>query len=58
MNLVDATVTKILGEPYYKYGSWMLPVEYECYDTTGETLLLFDMQEVALNIKPGYVFQT
>ena len=37
MNLIDCYVTKILGEPYRKFGAWWVEAEYESEGRPGKT---------------------
>lgn len=61
MNLIDAWVTEVIGEPYYDdYGSgnykWWLDVAYEDIGGTGATTLMFNTKEEAKAVTPGYKF--
>lgn len=56
MNLVDGFVTKVLSEPYEKYGKWWLDVEYVSWGNPGEYTLMFDKKGDALNVEKGYKF--
>lgn len=41
MNTVECHVTKILGEPYRKFGAWWVDVEYDSWGRTSKTHLMF-----------------
>lgn len=51
MNTLEATVTKVLIEPYEKYSMWIVDVEYNCYGVTNETKVMVDTQEQLAFIK-------
>lgn len=57
MNLVDAYVTKIIENPYFKYEKWWIKVEYECYGIS-KTELMFTTKEEAEKVCVGYKFLT
>lgn len=57
MNLLDATVTKVIGEPQFKYGKWFIKVEANCYGSPTESDLMFSTKEEAEAVKVGYIFQ-
>ncbi|WP_201319074.1 hypothetical protein [Paenibacillus sp. EPM92] len=63
MNLVDAYVTKVLGEPEYidKYANegvtwWQVPVECDSYGRLSETNLVFKTEEEAKEVRVGHHF--
>jgi hypothetical protein len=63
MNLVDAYVTKVLGEPQYidKYANegvtwWQVPVECNSYGVLSETMLSFNTEEEAKAVVRGHHF--
>ena len=56
MNLIDCYVTKILGEPYRKFGAWWVDAEYEVYGRTCKTQLMFRTEEAARAAQVGYHF--
>jgi len=56
MNLIDCYVTKILGEPYRKFGAWWVDAEYEAYGRTCKTQLMFRTEEAARAAKVGHHF--
>ena len=56
MNLIDCYVTKILGEPYRKFGYWWVSVEFEAEGWPGKTRLMFRTEEAARAAKVGYHF--
>ena len=56
MNLLDAHVTKILSEPYFKHNKWWVNVEYLCWGLKSKTQLMFEDKETANNISVGYKF--
>lgn len=57
MNLIDAWVTEIMGEPYLSvFGKWLLKVK--CHDMGGDgtSTLIFDTKEQAEQVDVGYKF--
>ena len=56
MNLIDCYVTKILGEPYRKFGAWWVSAEYESEGRRGKTKLIFRTEEAARAAKVGHHF--
>lgn len=61
MNAIDAWVTKVLCEPYYKsYGSgiprWWVKVESVDMGGKSTDTLMFDTREDAEKVQPGYKF--
>ena len=56
MNLIDCYVTKILGEPYRKFGAWWVEAEYESEGRPGKTQLMFRTEEAARAAMVGYRF--
>lgn len=56
MNLIDCYVTKILGEPYRKFGAWWVDAEYEVHGRTSKTKLMFRTEEAARAAKVGHHF--
>lgn len=58
MNLVEATVIEIVGEPYEKYGKWWVNVVGDCYGRKTESFLMFETEEDARSLKVGTVFLT
>ncbi|WDY60344.1 hypothetical protein [Pseudomonas sp. PSKL.D1] len=56
MNLIDCYVTKILGEPYRKFGAWWVDAEYESYGRISKTQLMFRTEEAARAATVGYHF--
>lgn len=56
MNVLDAIVTKVIGEPYEKFGRWWVDVEYDCYGQMDETSLMCQSQGDALSVNVGYEF--
>ncbi|WP_330508346.1 hypothetical protein V1687_18370 [Pseudomonas putida] len=57
MNLIDCYVTKILGEPYRKFGHWWVDVEYDSWGSKSTTRLMFRTEEAAGAAQVGYKFQ-
>lgn len=53
MNLLDAYVTEIKGEPELQYGKWFLAVGADCYGRPLETKLMFDTETEARAVKVG-----
>ncbi|MDH1552613.1 hypothetical protein [Pseudomonas juntendi] len=56
MNLIDCYVTKILSEPYRKFGHWWVSAEYESEGRRGKTKLIFRTEEAARAAKVGHHF--
>lgn len=56
MNQVDCYVTKILSEPFEKYGRWWVKVEYESWGRPGTTELMFDSAAEAKAVAEGLQF--
>jgi len=58
MNLIDASVTKLLSDPYLAYGKWWIKVSYKAWsDEECETNIMFESKEDAEKVTVGYVFQ-
>lgn len=58
MNLIDAEVLEVLGEPHEKYGKWWVKVR--TIDMGGrpqEESIMCQTKEQALAIGEGHVFQ-
>ncbi len=61
MNLLDATVTKVLSRPkQYAFSKerWFVEVEYECWGRVSNGEIMKNSLEEALLVKPGYKFLT
>lgn len=58
MNLIDAVVTKVYGEPVKLYNKWWVPCEYVSFGHTGTTRLMFESKEDAEAVKEGFRFVT
>lgn len=56
MNLIDCYVTKILSEPYRKFGHWWVSAEYESEGRRGKTKLIFRTEEAARAAKVRHHF--
>ena len=56
MNLLDAYVTEIVGEPRFQYNKYWIMVKYECLGTSGEFDLMFNNEYEALEIEVGHKF--
>ncbi|MDD2056557.1 hypothetical protein NPS58_03740 [Pseudomonas putida] len=56
MNLIDCYVTKILGEPYRKFGHWWVDVEYDSWGRTSTTRLMFRTEQAARTASVGHHF--
>ncbi|WP_430316947.1 hypothetical protein [Pseudomonas sp. p1(2021b)] len=56
MNLIDCYVTKILGEPYRKFGHWWVDVEYDSLGSVSKTQLMFRTEGAARAAQVGYHF--
>ncbi len=57
MNLIDCHVTKILSQPYRKFGAWWVDVEYESEGRPGKSNLMFKTESAANAVLIGHVFQ-
>ena len=53
MNLLECYVTKVIGEPYFKYDKWWQKVEYICYGLTDVTDIIIEENQV---IEIDYMF--
>lgn len=53
MNLLNATVVAILGNPEKKYNAWFVKVRINCYGRISETHVMFKSEEEANNLKLG-----
>lgn len=58
MNLIDAYVTNIIGEPYEAYGNWWLKVEANSYGQISPSTLMFTNKSEAEKIEIGHHFLT
>lgn len=59
MNLVDAYVTEVMGEPYYIYEKWWVNVKYNSYGWQNDyTSLMFNTKEEADKVSNGFHFLT
>ncbi|WP_455621605.1 hypothetical protein [Parabacteroides sp.] len=56
MNLIDVWVTGILSDVYQKYGKFWVKVSYVDEGGEGETELMFDSIQEALQVKIDYKF--
>lgn len=56
MNLVDCYVTKVLGDPFEKYGKWWVKVEFESWGRPGTTELMFSSEAEARAVAEGIEF--
>jgi len=56
MNLLEAYVVEIIGEPYYKYDKIWQKIKYSCYGQMSESSLMFDDLEDLKAVKIGYKF--
>ncbi|MDE4538027.1 hypothetical protein GIB19_12440 [Pseudomonas sp. ITEM 17296] len=56
MNLIDYYVTKILGDPYRKFGAWWVDVEYNSWGSISTTRLMFRTEEAARAAQVGHKF--
>lgn len=57
MNVLDATITRILSEPVFKYDKWVVTVEYECYGQKDETQVMFGTKAEAEKLSIGDVIK-
>lgn len=53
MNLVDATIVKILGPPNRKYGKWWIKVKVEAWGVESETHLMANTKKEIETYKVG-----
>ena len=56
MNLFDCFGTKIIGEPYRKFGAWWVDVEYNAWGSTSTTRFMFRTEEAARAVRVGHHF--
>ncbi len=56
MNTIDCHVTKILGEPYRKFGAWWVDVEFDSWGSSSTTHLMFRTKEAAYAVTAGHHF--
>ncbi|MBF8720444.1 hypothetical protein [Pseudomonas guariconensis] len=56
MNLIDCYVTKILGEPYRKFGYWWVSVEFEAEGWPGTKEIMFRTEQAARAAQVGHHF--
>lgn len=59
MNLVDAVVVEVVGEPREAYGRWWVDVRYDSYGRFSDNTLplMFDTYEEARLVEKGYKFE-
>ena len=57
MNLVDATIIKVIGSPYSKYGKWFVDVKVEAYGAESLTSEMFSTKVLADKLKVGDTVQ-
>ena len=58
MNLLDAYVVEILGEPEYKYCKWFVKVKYNCYGIYSEGEVMLNSYAEAKAVQICYKFLT
>jgi hypothetical protein len=58
MNLVDAYVVRVIGEPTLEWNKWWVPVVYNSWGRESETKIMCNTYEEALAVKPGFKFLT
>lgn len=56
MNLIDCYVSKILSEPYRKFGAWWVDVEYRSGARTNKKQLMFRTEKGAKSAAVGHHF--
>lgn len=56
MNLVDAEVKEVIGEPCLSYGKWFVKVKAVDMGGEFEDSIMCNSEQEALDIKPGYEF--
>ena len=57
MNLVDAYVKQVIGNPHFKNGKYWQKVKYSSIGGEGETDLMFNTMLEACSLFIGYKFQ-
>lgn len=59
MNLINCSVTKILGPIYYEYGVYWVPCEFAPGPVRiSKTTIMFSTKEEAEKVEVGYEFLT
>ncbi len=57
MNLIDAEVVEVLGEPVEKFGKWFVPVRVTAYGRESETEQICNCKEEAKLVSVGFKMQ-
>lgn len=57
MNLVQSTVKKVIGKPYFNH-LWCVNVEADCWGHTSKQTVTVKTEEEAKLVKPGYKFMS
>ena len=57
MNLLDAKIIEIQGEPYQKYGCWWVPIAFTCEGQKGTTDVMCETKEDAAMVAVGNTIQ-
>jgi len=57
VNLLDHKVTKIIGNPQFKFNVWWIEVEANCYGRVSQIKIMRSTKEEAENVKVGDTFQ-
>lgn len=58
MNLLDAVVTEVCGEPVFKYSKWFVPVKSNCWGQISNSEIMFNTFEEASKVDVGYTYLT
>jgi hypothetical protein len=53
----DALVIKVFSKPQKLYGKWFVDILYSSYGRESEGELMFDTEEQASVVTPGYRFE-
>jgi len=53
VNIVDATIVKILSDPELKYEKWFVEVEIDLWGSLSKTSAMFSSEDTARNLKVG-----
>ena len=56
MNLVECTVTEVIGKPYEMCGFWCVDVKYISYGREATNTIYGLTKEEAFEVKKGYEF--
>lgn len=56
MNLLECHITKMIDEPFFKYGFWWQKVEFDSHGVIGETKLFAKYVEDFKTLTIGFKF--